>query len=285
MTPKRFIFRAIVRSMEWIVQQCKPAATCHLPLEPQDGKGVDIITVAFNNVELIKYQTLFLQKFIRDSYTRIIVDNSTDRNKRDELYKYCLENNIAYIGLPKNLLNTIGSSYSHAMALNYAYRHVIVKRRPYAFGQIDHDLFPTRPVSILEKLENQPIYGPLRLRGKCWYLSAIMSFYWFDFVEGKHFDCMPVTPDKVYLDSGGGNWYSLYSQIDRKSIVFPNECIIPLREGGDRHGDSLEFFDNKLWLHTINGSCWKVIHDGKEKEQLAKLRLDKILENGSAAEK
>lgn len=285
MTPKRFIFRAIVRSMEWIVMHRKATAICHLPLEPLEKKSVDIITVAFNNVDLIRYQTQFLEKFMRDSYTRIIVDNSTDKTKRKELYRYCLENNSAYIGLPKNLLNIVGSSYSHAMALNYAYRHVILKRRPYAFGQIDHDLFPTRPVSILEKLENQPIYGPLRLREKCWYLSAIMSFYRFDFMKGKHFDCMPVTPDKVYLDSGGGNWYSLYSQIDRKSIVFPNECIIPLREGGDRHGDSLEFFDDKLWLHTINGSCWKVIHDGKEKEQLAKQRLDKILEGGSATEK
>mgnify|MGYP004615241357 FL=1 len=276
MTPKRFIFRAIVRSMEWIVQQCKPAATCHLPLEPQNGKGVDIITVAFNNVELIKYQTLFLQKFIRDSYTRIIVDNSTDRNKRKELYRYCLENNIAYIGLPKNLLNKIGCSYSHAMALNYTWKHVIMQRRPFAFGWLDHDLFPTRPVSILKKLAHQPIYGPLRQRGDEWYLSAIMSFFQFSFVHGKRFDCMPVIPSTEYLDSGGGNWYSLYSHLNRDTLVFPTECIEYLREGNDRYSDCLEFFDDKLWLHTINGSLYKVVHNN-EKNNLVKQRLDRIL--------
>lgn len=276
MTPKRFIFRAIVRSMEWIVQQCKPAATCHLPLEPQNGKGVDIITVAFNNVELIKYQTLFLQKFIRDSYTRIIVDNSTDRNKRKELYRYCLENNIAYIGLPKNLLNKIGCSYSHAMALNYTWKHVIMQRRPFAFGWLDHDLFPTRPVSILKKLAHQPIYGPLRQRGDEWYLSAIMSFFQFSFVHGKRFDCMPVIPSTEYLDSGGRNWYSLYSHLNRDTLVFPTECIEYLREGNDRYSDCLEFFDDKLWLHTINGSLYKVVHNN-EKNNLVKQRLDRIL--------
>lgn len=65
---------------------------------------------------------------------------------------------------------------------------------------------------------------------------------------------MPVTPRNIYPDSGGGNWYDIYSKLDRKSLAFPTECIEPLRDGGDRHGDYLEFFDDKLWLHTINGS-------------------------------
>jgi hypothetical protein len=277
MTIKRMIFRAWVRTLEYLTLAQKPKAICHLPLHPLNEKSLDIITVAFNNVELIQYQEQFLRKFIQDPYHHIVVDNSTDLKVREQLFHFCLENKIAYISLPKNFLNWIGGSYSHAAALNYVYKHIIVKRQPFAFGQIDHDLFPTRPISIINKLSKQPIYGPLRLRDRWWYLSAIMSFFQYDFVKDKKVDFMPVTPDKVYLDSGGGNWYGLYSQLDREQIVFPNECIEPLREGGDRHGDSLEFFDDKLWLHTINGSCWKKVNNQSDKDNHVREYLDTIL--------
>ena len=98
-----------------------------------------------------------------------------------------------------------------------------------------------------------------------------------DLVKDKKVDFMPVTPDKVYLDSGGGNWYGLYSKLDRAKIVFPNECVEPLRDGGDRHGDSLEFFDDKVWLHTINGSCWKKVNKQNEKSIQIREYLNALL--------
>lgn len=264
MTPKRIIFRTIVRSLEALTQMLPPERTCHFNKDKLQRKQVDIITVAFNNAELIRIQHQFLRKFMIDPYEQIVVDNSTRKEVRDEIYAFCKENGLIYLGLPKNRLNRVGGSYSHAMSLNYVYQHLIRHRQPFAFGQIDHDLFPVEHMSIFSKLENQPIYGPLRHREKWWYLSAIISFFKFDFVADKKVDFMPVTPETVYLDSGGGNWYSLYSKLNIDDIVFPDECIVPLREGGDRHGDSLEYFDNKTWLHTINGSCWKQVADGKD---------------------
>lgn len=271
------IFRAWVRTLECLTLAQQPKAICHLPLSPLHEKSLDIITIAFNNVELIQYQEQFLRKFIQDPYHHIVVDNSTDLKVREQLFHFCLENKIAYISLPKNFLNWVGGSYSHAAALNYVYKHIIAQRRPFAFGQIDHDLFPTRPISIIDKLSKQPIYGPLRLRDQWWYLSAIMSFFQYDFVKDKKVDFMPVTPGNIYLDSGGGNWYDIYSKLDRKSLAFPTECIEPLRDGGDRHGDSLEFFDDKLWLHTINGSCWKKINNQSEKDNHVREYLDQLL--------
>lgn len=277
MTLKRLIFRAYVRILEKMTLWQTPRRVCHLSLEPlKEKRSVDIITIAFNNAQLIPLQERFLKKNITDRYTHIVVDNSTRKEVRDELYQYCLANGIAYISLPHNRLNRVGGSYSHACALNYVYKHVIRKRQPYAFGQIDHDLFPVEKVSITDYLQNQPVYGPLRHREECWYLSAIMSFFRYDYVRDKKVDFMPVTPYKTYLDSGGGNWYDLYSRLNRQEMHFPDETIEPLREGGDRHGDSLEWFDGKKWLHTINGSCWKQIADGKD--NLVKQLLDKYLE-------
>jgi hypothetical protein len=279
MTIKRILFRLLVRFLEFLTLAKKPILTLNLALKPLSSKSVDIITVAFNNVELIRYQNQFLRKFLCDEYCHIIVDNSTDDNARLQLQQWCSEEKIAYVGLPKNYLNRVGASYSHATALNYAYKYIVKKREPFVFGQIDHDLFPIKKMSILNKLQNQPIYGPLRLRDKCWYLSAIMSFFRYDYVRENKVDFMPVTPDKFYLDSGGGNWYSLYSSLDINKLVFPTECIEPLREGGDRHGDSLEYFDEKSWLHTINGSCWKEISNQSGKNSQVRSFLDRLLNN------
>ena len=279
MTPKRMLFRTYVRTLEALTMMRRPVNICHLPTQPLEHKQIDIITVAFNNAELIRLQELFLQKFITDKFTHIVVDNSTDKNVRKEIYAFCKKEGIAYIGLPKTLLNLVGGSYSHAMSINYVYRHIIRKRKPYAFGIIDHDIFPTKPISIFEKLYQQPIYGPLRHRDRWWYLSAIMSFFRFDFVENKKMDFMPVTPEKIYLDSGGGNWYDLYSHLDLSQLSFPDEEIVPLREGGDRHADSLEYFDHRHWLHTINGSCWKPIPEEAEKATLIRKLLNSILQS------
>lgn len=265
MTPKRIIFRMIVRSLERLLLIQKPKAICNLSLEKvQKEKSVDIITIAFNNLNVIQYQEQFLKKNIQDSYTHIVVDNSSNSEISAQIYAFCRDAGIPYMRLPDNHLSLIGGSYSHAGSLNYAYRHIIAKRQPYAFGQIDHDLFPVQKLSILEYLKDQPVYGPLRQRNECWYLSAIMSFFRYEFVCDKKVDFMPVTPVKTYLDSGGGNWYKIYSQLNMNQLIFPEEHIEKLREGGDRHGDSLEWFDNKRWLHTINGSCWKPVEAGKE---------------------
>lgn len=277
MTPKRIVFRAIVRSLEAITMMLPPRRTCNLQARPDGPRHVDLITIAFNNAELIRLQHRFVEKNFLDPHQQIIVDNSTKPEVRREIFDFCRENGLTYLGMPKNLLNKIGGSYSHAMTLNYTYRRLIRKRKPFAFGQIDHDLFPVKPVSILEKLASQPVYGPLRDRGNEWYLSAIMSFFRFDFLQDKKVDFLPVTPTNTYLDSGGGNWYEVYSCLTQKDLVFPNEQIVPLREGGDRHSDSLEYFDDKTWLHTINGSCWKKVQDGKD--NLVRALLNSLLDS------
>ena len=71
MTIKRMIFRAWVRTLECLTLAQQPKAICHLPLSPLHEKSLDIVTIAFNNVELIQYQEQFLRKFIQDPYHHI----------------------------------------------------------------------------------------------------------------------------------------------------------------------------------------------------------------------
>lgn len=262
---KRIAFRSAIRAVEQFTLLLPSRAIDNLILTPKTRPELDLVTIAFNNVETIRYQHQFLQQNIQDKFNYIIADNSSSAQARRELQAFCRENQIAYISLPVNHLGKYSASYSHATAVNYVYRHVLRKRRPLRFGIIDHDLFPIVPMRIADYLSGQPFYGPLRKRGEAWYLSGIMSFFDFGYTEQMGgIDYMPIKANDIYLDTGGGNWNRFYHLWQLDALRFPTESVEPFREGGARHGDMLEWFDEHKWLHTINGSCWTAVAEGKE---------------------
>lgn len=268
MTIRRLFFRIAVRSLEYMCllhgpKRC-PQSNLSFECLPDDNKHTDIITIAFNNAQIIPLHVEYVEKYYRDEHTHIIADNSSDPKCAEMIRKYCNENNVCYIRLPKNHLKVFSGSYSHATALNWVYKHIVRKRKPTYFGYIDHDLFPIKPINLRELLDKQHIYGPQRKRGNYWYLSAILSFFDFHYIKDKKVDFMPVNyDDEHYLDTGGGNWLDIYSSMDDAKIHFCSERLENFREGENRHQDKLEFFDDK-WLHSINGSNWKQIAIDKE---------------------
>lgn len=267
MTIKRLFFRAAVRGLEQLCLLHGPnrcAKSClSLDSLPEGNKHSDIITVAFNNAQIIPLNVEYVKKYFRDEHTHIIADNSSDLESADLIRKFCEDNKVSYIRLPKNHLHIFSGSYNHATALNWIYKHVIRKRNPAYFGFIDHDLFPIKPISLKNLLDDQHIYGPLRQRGDYWYLSAILSFFDFNYMKDKKVDFIPVKYANDYLDTGGGNWKDIYSKMDKSAIRFCEERMDNYREGDNRHQDQVEIFD-EMWLHTINGSYWKKICVKKE---------------------
>ena len=270
MTLKRIIFRFCVRGLEKLCLWHSPKhcnrSNFDLSELPADQRHTDIITIAFNNADIIPIHVRKIEEYCKlgGEMTHIIADNSSDVEISSKIQHYCEANKIPYIRLPKNHLNLVGSSYSHAAALNWVYHHIISKRKPAFFGITDHDLFPIKSIGIVDILRRQHIYGPLRKRGNSWYLSAILSFFDYQYIQNKHVDFMPIQgKDGVYLDTGGGNWPGIYSKMRIEDITFCSERLENITEGDDRHTNMLEFFDNQ-WLHTINGSHWKNPSDEKD---------------------
>lgn len=272
-SPRRLLFRLAVRSLEFLhsMHGIPSCTRINLPLEAIPTDHLDLITIAFNNQSIIKHQIKYIRTHIKDNYTYIVADNSTNKEASLQIQALCKEEGIAYIRLPKNHLGKIGPSYSHAAALNWVCKNIVRQRQPSYFGFIDHDLFPVRDMRVKDYLTNQPLYGVKRERGQEWYLSAIMFFFRFDFVKDKKLDFMPVTPRDNYLDTGGGNWYTIYSELDPSQLTFATEYTENFREGGLRHQDQVEIFD-KRWLHTINGSYWKKV---TSKEDMIEGLIDK----------
>lgn len=265
MSIKRVLFRSLVRTLEGLYLHFPARLRSNNEMTRHNEIGILLFTISFNKPDLIKYQYRLLKRNIEDEFYYLVADNSTDKNKSKEIEDFCGQERIPFIRLPKNFLKVIGSSYSHAASVNWCYKHVVSDFRPRIFGIIDHDLFPIKSVSISKYLVNQPFYGPLRERGTGWYLSGVMSFYGYEWTKrnGK-FDYMPTQVDGQYLDTGGSNWWSYFRSIDKSSLIFPQEELEQFRDGLDYHGDYVQYFDAKNWVHLINGSGWKAVAEGKK---------------------
>jgi hypothetical protein len=227
-----------------------------------------LATIAFNNDFLIEEQIRLVKKHITDSnYTHIVADNSSDKKKRKAIKAICTKANIPYFSLPFNWFSKIHRrpSYSHGLAMTWVYYNLIKKINPIVFGFIDHDIFPIKPYSLLEKIENQFFYGrcidrtPDNHPKKLWYLWAGFCFFKFDSLKTLNINFMPCKVDNVYLDTAGSMYISLYSKYNIEELTFSAPVIEEyFREEKIYHSDLLHFIDND-WVHTINGSNWKKV--------------------------
>lgn len=216
---------------------------------------LDLITIAFNNEIVIEQQARLVKKYIKDEYNYIVADNSTDKSISLKIREFCKSNDIIYIRLPKNLLGIVSASYSHAASLNWVYQKIILTNKPTYFGFIDHDLFPIREICINKKIANEKIYGRIVTRGNYWYLWAGLCFFKFDFIQNRKLNFLPTTINNEYLDTGGGNWNSIYSHVNIKELTPCEVRTEQIREGNNYHSDFIQYMDD-CWIHLINGSNW-----------------------------
>jgi hypothetical protein len=275
MTLKRLVYRTLIRFFEKLMISI-PLGCCRsvnlsnkrLPLSNQQ---CDIVTVAFNNSLVIERQIYLIKKYMQGEYNYIVADNSPDKTVRKAIEDLCLKNSVGYISLPKNYLTTVVGfgSYSHGASLNWVYYRIIKKRQPRYFGFIDHDLFPVKPVFPSQKLASHPVYGHLVQEKSYWYLWAGLCFYQFDFVKNKKMDFLPAKVQKTYLDTGGGNWHTVYSKMDVSKVLVEPQQIENL---GEKENEN-SWFETTIhllgdcWLHTIAGSNWNKISGQKLEEK------------------
>ena len=264
---KRLIYRGAVRGMEklFLLRKLNHLYHSNINLLPVTAsESIDVVTIAYNNAKVIELHNQYVEKYLKGNVTHIVVDNSTNKEESLKIRQICEQQGVGYVRLHKNRMDIFSGSYSHATAVNWIYKHILKPRGAWGFAFIDHDIFPVCDVNIAEILKSQPVYGAQRKRNGMWYLSGIISFFRSDFVLEKGFDFMPVTFNETYLDTGGGNWVTLYKNLDESKLKFMSNYTVNFKEGDNRHQDQLELFDDEQWVHTINGSYWKKVSVVKE---------------------
>jgi hypothetical protein len=194
--------------------------------------------------------------------------------KRKSIRAICEREHTGYISLPKNPFSTIHKkgSYSHGLAMTWLYHNFIRLRQPTIFGFIDHDLFPTQPYAIAEKLGHQDFYGRLIQRGeKSWYLWAGYCFFSYQKVKKYSLNFLPCKIGGLYHDTGGSNYPILYSRYQQSELSFSEPASErAIRAGGSYHADFVQYIDG-YWMHTINGSNWAKV---KSKDDILKSLLN-----------
>lgn len=210
----------------------------------------DLITVSFNNEIVIDYQIKFIRNNLLDNYRHTVFDNSSNLEKQRKIEQICKDHMVTYIKLPENPYCGELGSPSHGIALNWIYRNFISVRQPKFFGFIDHDIFPVEKTSILDKLSSSNIFGKVDERGDKWYLWPGFSFFRFDFLRGKKIDFMP----EPGVDTGGRNWWSLYSKMHKNKLPSLRITLENLHPGCNLQTDMYEKMGD--WIHTVNASEW-----------------------------
>lgn len=224
----------------------------------ENNDQVVIMTIAFNNTEVLRYQINLIKRNLKDpNYIHVIADNSPILERQKAVQELCKEHNLGYILLPKsNYLDKRSPSYSHGAAATWLYHNYICRIKPKYFGFLDHDLYPVSPVSIAKKLERQPMYGFMEYRQRIGYIWMGLVFMNFNWTLDKVINFLPCKVEDLYLDTGGSNWYSLYSTIAGKGMIFPERIRKPVYVNGEKYTDPVDYIDD-CWFHTNNGSNWR----------------------------
>lgn len=246
-----------------------------------DGNSTLLLSIAYNEFSLVEQQIYLLKKYFTDPFLHIVVDNSSDELIRTQIQKICKEQGVEYAGVPANPYT---SNKSHGAAMHWAYFQLIKNSKFKRFGFLDHDIFPTAPFSLENRMKNgiygrvmhtyfkagyHENYSPVNpywslWAGFCFFEKKSFSgrFPWSLNFFSKHFK------DGNFLDTGGGLWDKLYSKLD-----YPGELAtyrtkrISDEPGDEIQNQSFEILDES-WIHFVSLSNWRRIADLDKKKAL-----------------
>jgi hypothetical protein len=206
-----------------------------------------LMTVAFNDPEILERQLEAVRRFV-PGVLHVVADNSNEEPALARNEALCARLEVPRLWLPANPWERIESaSRSHGLAMDWMWRRLVSPGRPEAFGFIDHDLIPVAPADPFEQLARQPVAGDKRWAGGRWFLWAGYCFFRTCALDGLSVD---FSQDWfIGLDTGGGNWRSIYSKLDPRSIEQRPVEEIAILPGVSRKDCCIE--RRGAWLHEV----------------------------------
>lgn len=217
---------------------------------------VAAITVAYNTPWVTDWQFRFSHNL--GPVARLIADNSSNPEKSREIKAIAAEYDTTYLRLPFNRFSEgrpKSASLSHACALNWLWRRVVVPAMPKVVAILDHDLIPVRPVDLATKVADQPFYG-VRIEGAYagWHLWPGYAVFREDVIRDLLFWPNP----RAGLDTGGANWDRLFCQYDPQTLKF---APVPARDLGTTDewfhvGEASEYYGPRgaEWRQTVEAT-------------------------------
>lgn len=186
---------------------------------PDIGGRKTLITISFNDPQVIEWQTKLIARNVRDAI-HVVADNSTDMSARDAIRDVCSSANVAFVSVPKN--PWVGQAEkeggkSHGYALNWAWQNVVLPNRPSMAGFLDHDIFPVEQTDPFRLLNSATLAGMVRTApDQRWYLWPGFAFFNMARIPTNRLNFGRDWLDD--FDTGGLNWHRLYRHVDQKDL-------------------------------------------------------------------
>jgi hypothetical protein len=231
--------------------------------------SVDIIVIAFNNLEILQVQYTFIKKNILNPFKYHVIDNSTDNNISIVIKDYCTLNNISYTKLTLSPSRDTGISLSNAM--NFTAKKIKFNNDLLLF--VDSDIIPIKKTNLEDNLQDNWFYGCKQINsntGTMYLRSALFLCLnrpeitnALNFspcpggdVGGSNYDTIfkRINPNKV-ADLKSFKYYSLDESINNfKNNIFTMYNLNDNIQTYFNNNNLMETMDN--WLHFINISDW-----------------------------
>lgn len=203
-----------------------------------------LVTVAYSDPQAINWQAQLIKRYVPNALY-LIADNSPDEESATAIRTIAKAEDLLYVRLPQNPWHP--GSRSHGIALNWIWRNIIRPGEPERFGLLDDDLFPTSPDDPFAVLDTQDYYGVVREAGVRWFLWAGFCFYRFDRVKNSPLDFGQDWFNG--LDTGGGNWRSLYCKAERGSLREADTEFVAFKPGIAIQEGPFQWCGS--WLHEV----------------------------------
>jgi hypothetical protein len=207
-----------------------------------------LVTIAFNDVELIEHQVALVREHV-PGCVHLIADNSSSEQVASTVRQVATDRGACYLRTPRGPWHSVGhGGRSHGLAMTWLWRNVIRQTQPVAFGFLDHDIFPLRRTNPFDLVAGYPVGGSIRVHTGRWYLWAGFCFFQFEAVRKTALNFS--TDWYAGLDTGGCNWSKLYRSLDRSRVKDPG--LIFEEVGPDIPPDVGRFEFLGDWLHEAN---------------------------------
>lgn len=216
------------------------------PIRSALNKRPTLVTIAFNDWQLLEWQTTLVARHIPHAI-HLVIDNSPDDGAANRNQCLCHNRGIHYFRLPPNPWTGRNPSRSHGLAMNWSWHHLLRPAQPSAFGFIDHDLLPLEPSDPFAQLASLPCWGDKRWAGSRWFLWAGFCFYRWDAVHHLPLDFG--LDWFAGLDTGGANWEVLYRHLNPATLP---DRIIERQTAVPGVSTDEEYFERRdTWIHEV----------------------------------
>lgn len=196
-----------------------------------------LATIAFRQPRLIEEQKRLLKQNLQDDYELFVIDND---------------------------------GRMHHEGLNEAAEIFLFNEYPY-FGFLDHDIFPIRPTTLIDKIEEAGFYGVGQRHPATGNLYLWPGFCFFsrEWLNGRPLDFSGYRDgDKRNDGDTGSGLAHLFADEDWEKLYRVEHSYKAIRRPDEYGLQSWGYEIIGDWIHFSNGSNWMRVPNPQEREKM-----------------